>query len=158
VLNDHAEGLDLDAARRVLVVDDESTIRELVAEALRESGYVVETAPNGAAALEVIRGFVPHAIVLDLMMPRLDGVGFVQMLRLNPRVADVPVLLVTAAYAGYTAAEQVGARAFLSKPFELDRLVELVGELVGAQVPPPIPPPRTTEQGRHSPRRLAWEV
>jgi CheY-like chemotaxis protein len=130
--------------KRVLVVDDESTIRELVADALREFGYAVETAANGAEALESMRQAVPHAIVLDLMMPRLDGTGFVELLRLNPLIASVPVLLVTAAYGAQETAERIGAQACLTKPFELDRLIALVGQLTGA--PPPLSLQLTNER------------
>jgi CheY-like chemotaxis protein len=121
--------------KRILVVDDEPMIRQLVADALQEFGYHVDTAANGAEALEIMRQAVPHAIVLDLMMPRLGGTGFVELLRLNPLIASVPVLLVTAAYGARETAERIGAQAYLTKPFELDRLIELVGELTG----PPLP-------------------
>jgi CheY-like chemotaxis protein len=118
--------------KRILVVDDEPTIRELVAEAFREAGYCVDTAAHGAEALQLIHaGPPPHAIVLDLMMPRLDGTGFVELMRLNPRLASVPVVLVTAAYGATTAAERIGARACITKPFELDHLVEAVGTIIG---------------------------
>jgi CheY-like chemotaxis protein len=63
--------------KRVLVVDDEPTICELIAETLRESGYRVDTASNGAEALQVMCGRVPNVIVLDVMMPRLNAYGFV---------------------------------------------------------------------------------
>ncbi len=101
--------------KRILVVDDEPMIRELVADALREFGYHVETAANGAEALEVMRQAVPHAIVLDLMMPRLDGSGFVELLRLNPTIAAVPVLLVTAAYGAQETAERIGAQELVGQ-------------------------------------------
>jgi len=118
--------------KRVLVVDDEPTIRELVAEALREAGYWVDTAAHGAEALQLMHaGPPPHAIVLDLMMPRLDGTGFVELMRLNPRLASVPVVLVTAAYGAPMAAERIGARACITKPFELDHLVEAVDTIIG---------------------------
>jgi DNA-binding response OmpR family regulator len=93
----------VESPKRVLVVDDEPTIRELVADALREFGYQIETAANGAEALEVMQRWLPDAIVLDLMMPRLN--------------------------------ERIGASAWLGKPFELDRLVELIGELTDAPAP-----------------------
>src|SRR5216683_2706379 len=89
--------LNLDSKRvmkRVLVVDDDDSLRQLVAEALREASYRVDLAANGAEALRLMRGRLPHAIVLDLMMPQLDGSGFVELMRLNPRFAAVPVLLV----------------------------------------------------------------
>jgi CheY-like chemotaxis protein len=116
---------------RVLVVDDEPTIRELVAEALREAGYWVETAAHGAGALQLMHGDQPpQAIVLDLMMPRLDGTGFVELMRLNPHLAAVPIVLVTAAYGAAQAAERIGARVCITKPFELDHLVDAVGTII----------------------------
>jgi CheY-like chemotaxis protein len=119
---------------RVLVVDDEPTIRDLIAEALREADFEVEIASNGVEALSLMNRWVPDVVVLDLMMPRLDGSGFTQLMQLNPRFASVPVLLVTAAYGAQQAAEQVGARAWLSKPFELDHLVAEVTRLAGSSL------------------------
>jgi CheY-like chemotaxis protein len=124
---------------RVLVVDDEPTIRNLIADALREADFEVDMAANGVEALKLMQEWVPSVVVLDLMMPRLDGTGFTELMRLNPRYAGVPVLLVTAAYGAEHAAEQVGARAFLSKPFELDHLVDMVGRLAG-EAAVPLPP------------------
>ena len=120
---------------RVLVVDDEPLIRELVAEALREVGFEIQSAANGVEAFERLRGWLPHVIVLDLMMPLLDGIGFCEMLRLNPRFATIPVLVVTAAYAPQDAVQRMGASAILTKPFELDHLVEVVKKLVGSAAP-----------------------
>jgi len=117
--------------KRVLVVDDEPTIRDLVAEALRDVGFEIQTAANGVEALTLMQRWVPDAIVLDLMMPRLDGTGFTRLMRLNPRFAGMPVLLLTAAYGGQEAAEQVGATVWLSKPFELERLLAAVTQLAG---------------------------
>lgn len=118
--------------KRVLVVDDEPTIRDLVAEALREAGFDTDTAANGVEALTRMQRWLPDAIVLDLMMPRLDGTGFTELMRLNTRLADVPVLLVTAAYGAAEAAQQIGVQAWLAKPFELDALVDAVTKLAGA--------------------------
>jgi DNA-binding response OmpR family regulator len=116
----------MNRVNRVLVVDDEPTIRELIAEALRESGYEVDTAAHGAEALDLMHRNPPDAIVLDLMMPRLDGHGFVQLMRLNPRFASVPIVLVTATYGAAKVAESIGVRACVTKPFELDELVAVV--------------------------------
>jgi CheY-like chemotaxis protein len=114
----------------LLVVDDEPTIRELIADVLRESGYQVQTAANGAQALQVMRREPPHAIVLDLMMPQIDGNAFVDLKGLNPRFEPIPILLVTATFGAQEAAQRLGARACLTKPFELDDLVNAVDELV----------------------------
>jgi CheY-like chemotaxis protein len=116
---------------RVLVVDDEPLIRELVSDALLEAGFEVRSAANGIRGLDVLRGWLPDAIVLDLMMPRLDGLGFRQTLHSDPRLASIPVLLVTATYSPHDAALRMGVRAVLPKPFELDQLVDMVSQLAG---------------------------
>jgi two-component system, OmpR family, response regulator len=133
--------------KRILVVDDEPTIRDLVSDALREAGYQVDAAANGAEALRIMRRRVPHAIVLDLMMPRLDATGFVEMQRLNPRLAGIPILVVTAAYGAHEAAERLGADACLTKPFELDDLVNAIDRLVGNARPEHTPEASTPKAG-----------
>jgi DNA-binding response OmpR family regulator len=124
--------------KRVLVVDDEATIRELITDALREAGVAVDAAANGAEALRTMERNRPDAIVLDLMMPQLDAQGFVELMRLNTAFDGIPILVVTAAYAAADAAERLGAHACLTKPFELDELVALVTQLIGEplRVPP----------------------
>jgi CheY-like chemotaxis protein len=115
----------------VLVVDDEPLLRELVADALRDAGFAVRSAANGLEAFELLRTWVPETIVLDLMMPRLDGFGFSERLRMHPRLASIPVLLLTAAYAPHAAAQRMGAQAVLAKPFEVDDLIDMVTRLAG---------------------------
>jgi DNA-binding response OmpR family regulator len=78
--------------KRILVVDDENTIRELIADALREFDYDVETAQNGFDALEAVGRSTPDAIVLDLMMPRLDGDRFVELVE---RITVAPIAALT---------------------------------------------------------------
>ena len=125
------DGRRLRSTKRILVVDDEPTIREVISEALREAGYVVDSAANGADALREMRRQRPRAIVLDLMMPILDASGFHELMRLNPRYADIPIVVVTAAYAAAESAERIGASAYLTKPFELDELVATVAGVIG---------------------------
>src|SRR5436309_385936 len=123
----------------VLVVDDEPTIRELIGDVLRERGYHVQTAANGAEALQLMHRQLPQAIVLDLMMPQLDATGFVELKRLNPRFDPIPVLLVTAAFGAEEAAARLRAHAWLAKPFDLDELMKLVDRLVGDAAAPRFP-------------------
>jgi CheY-like chemotaxis protein len=118
---------------KVLVVDDEPTIRELVADALRESGHKVETASNGLEALHKLQLSVPRVIVLDLMMPVMDATGFVATLRLNPRYRRARILVMTAAYGAVNTAVELGADALLTKPFRLEELIDKVGELSGTE-------------------------
>ena len=117
--------------KRILVVDDEPTIRELIADALREAGYLAETAANGAQALRQLQRHRPDAIILDLMMPVLDASGFRELLRLDARAAQIPILVVSATYDVEEAAKRLGATACLRKPFELDELIGTVARLVG---------------------------
>ena len=139
----------VEPTRRVLVVDDEETIRELIADTLREADFHIRTAANGARALEIMHDWVPHLIVLDLMMPRLDGLSFVELMRLNPKLSSIPVVLVTAAYAADAAAEHVGAQAYLTKPFELDELLRVVHGLAGEPLPLVETQPRAEQQLAH---------
>jgi CheY-like chemotaxis protein len=133
--------------KRILIVDDEPMIRELVADVVREAGYRVDAAGNGAEALQVMRRHVPHAIVLDLMMPILDATGFIELKQLDQRFAAIPILVVTAAYGAHEIAKRLGAQACLTKPFEVDELVEQIDALVGG--PEPVPrgrPGRSAER------------
>ncbi len=107
---------------RVLVVDDERRIRELLELSLRHHGYDVRCAADGAAALTAAQEFEPDAIVLDVMMPKIDGITLLPMLR---RVTDAPVIMLSAKgeiedkVSGLTK----GADDYLSKPFEIAELL-----------------------------------
>src|SRR5512147_531382 len=76
---------------RVLVVDDEPMVRETLGQVLADEGYVVDLAVDGETALERVRAARPDAILLDLMMPGMNGRQFLQALRAEPRYAHVPV-------------------------------------------------------------------
>jgi DNA-binding response OmpR family regulator len=106
----------------VLVVDDERTIREAVARALRMHGYDVALAADGDAALQTVAVLRPEVIVLDLMMPRVDGIEVCKRLRASG--ARVPVLMLTArdAIADRVAGLEAGADDYLVKPFALEEL------------------------------------
>jgi CheY-like chemotaxis protein len=119
------------SVKRILVVDDEEPIRTTVAEALADEGYDVLTAPDGAKALELVRAAEPDGVVLDLMMPVLDGWGFLQACRQERLCASTPVLVLSA-YRKLADAVPAEVRVdrVLAKPFELDVLLEAVQELV----------------------------
>jgi CheY-like chemotaxis protein len=120
-----------EAVTRVLVVDDEEAIRATVAEVLEDEGYDVVTAQNGAEALDQVRSAEPHAVVLDLMMPVLDGWGFLQACRQEPGCASIPVLVMSA-YRNLleAGASELRVNRILAKPFELEALLAAVEELV----------------------------
>jgi two-component system, chemotaxis family, chemotaxis protein CheY len=114
------------ASPLVLVVDDEEPVRYAVRDALHFEGYTVETAANGAEALEKVKTQTPSAIVLDLMMPVMDGWAFGEACRRVPYFARIPILAISAAYGlRETAARlhEMGVSAVLAKPFDLDALL-----------------------------------
>jgi two-component system, chemotaxis family, chemotaxis protein CheY len=113
--------------RHVLVVDDHAAIRTLVERALALEGYVVRTAEHGQAALGVIATFPPCVILLDLMMPVLDGRGFLRAYRQLPD-ADARIITMTAGREMPAAGEGLPVHGHLPKPFDLDDLLALVGQ------------------------------
>ena len=108
--------------RTVLVVDDDPAIRDILETALEDEGYTVECAANGQEALDKADQCQPHAVVLDVMMPVLDGWEFLAHWSRRPVEQQAPVLVVSAV-GGLRAAVQLGARDFLAKPFDVDVLL-----------------------------------
>jgi CheY-like chemotaxis protein len=110
----------------VLVIDDDEGIRTALAEILELSGYHVAVASDGVEGVELLEyGLQPSAIVLDLMMPRMDGWTFLSRLRSDPRYQSLPVV-VTSAVASES---PPGADACLQKPFDLTQLDRAVARL-----------------------------
>ncbi len=107
---------------KILVVDDEQSILNLVTAYLRPEGYAVETAVNGRSALDLIRTFQPDLIVLDIMLPGMDGLELLAQLR---RESDVYVILLTARSeeTDKLVGLAVGADDYLTKPFSPRELV-----------------------------------
>ena len=119
------------AAPQVMIVEDDRDTREMLEHFLELEGFAVRTAVNGAAALESLRhGHRPQVILLDLMMPVMNGWQFREAQRRQPQLADIPVVVVTAA--GPRAdIPPIDADAWLSKPVDLDRLLHTLADLCG---------------------------
>ena len=115
----------------VLVCDDEPNLRELIRVSLGERYTFVEAA-DGEQALALARSLRPHLVILDLMMPRLNGLDVLSKLKADPELAATPVLVVTAQPASEDEARAKGADGVIVKPFGPEELVELAAELVGA--------------------------
>jgi CheY-like chemotaxis protein len=111
---------------RVLVVDDEPTLREVIAAYLEDSGYVVDQAENGVQALDRMRTARPDVMVLDLVLPIMDAHELVGVMRREPGFAAVPVILLSAAADLPKATEALQPRASLAKPVDLDVLLAVV--------------------------------
>ena len=121
-------------AKTVLVVDDEATVRYLLSHVLSHAGFRVEVATDGLSALEQIGSSHPDLVILDLMMPGLDGWGVLDRLRDDP--LHPPVLVVSAHGDSETPARAVkaGAAGYMTKPFALKQLVQTCGRLMAAAV------------------------
>lgn len=111
----------------VLVVDDDPAILGFVQMALSDEGYEVVTATNGQRALAEIGKKEPDVILLDLTMPIMNGYEFYEALQNRKNgVSQIPVVIMTAGQRAREAQEELGAAGYLSKPFHLDELVEVV--------------------------------
>jgi len=115
-------------SRPLLVVDDDADLREALEEVLRDAGFEVRGACNGRHALEVLGAMpvLPGLILLDMMMPVLDGGGFARTMRQAPEWRDIPVLVFSASANARQVAEEIGACGHLRKPVDVDTLVEAV--------------------------------
>jgi two-component system, chemotaxis family, chemotaxis protein CheY len=121
------------AVRNVLVVDDDPSIRDVLAEELRYRGYSVITAGNGREALDRLHVMTPDVIVLDLMMPVMDGWTFVERYRDSAGRRSVPIIAVSAEGDLCQGYEALGVTAFLRKPFELNELADCIAQLALAR-------------------------
>ena len=132
---------------RVLVVDDEPMLRDTLGQTLSAEGYVVDLAVDGETALERVRAARPDAILLDLMMPGMNGRQFLQALRDDKAYQNVPVLIMTAVH-GLEISATLGASEVVEKPFNPEDLLNKVALAVyrsresrTTTVPPPVAPP-----------------
>jgi signal transduction histidine kinase/CheY-like chemotaxis protein len=110
----------------VLVVDDDATARELIAEHIKAEGLPVVTAASGLEGLKLAKHLRPIAITLDVMMPDLDGWSVLAALRQDTELADIPVIMVTILDEQRRAAS-LGAAGYLTKPIDRDRLRRILG-------------------------------
>lgn len=119
------------AQKRVLLVEDDLEIRDVLQDLLEAEGYDVIPASHGRQALDYLEGAaadgLPHLVVLDLMIPLVDGTQVLATMRRNPRLAPIPVVVLSA-----VARERpVGADAFLPKPIPLQTLFDTIRGFVG---------------------------
>jgi DNA-binding response OmpR family regulator len=122
----------------LLVVEDDPDIRQLLSTTLTFAGYRVIVAANGWEGLEIIQKERPLIVITDIMMPKLDGFGFVHRLRINPETRQIPVVFITATYV--TSEDQefalnVGATRFIQKPVNLEHFLSTITEVLEQTLP-----------------------
>jgi CheY-like chemotaxis protein len=117
-------------AARILVVEDDDGIRDLVDLILSSAGYEVFTAPDGATALQVVARTRPDLVLLDMRMPIMDGWEFARRYRAS-REPHAPIVVLTAARDAAERAAEIQANGYLGKPFDVDELLTLVSQHAG---------------------------
>jgi CheY-like chemotaxis protein len=116
----------------VLVVEDDYDVRDALIDVLDEAGYTVVGAADGREAIETLRkGLKPAVILLDLMMPRMDGFAFRAEQQSDPSLAEIPVVVLTADR-GLGGGEELHANAYVAKPAKIQDLLEVVGRFAAA--------------------------
>ncbi len=117
---------------KILVVDDDAELVELVSFNLKQAGYSVTAASNGVDAIKKARSSAPDLIVLDVMMPELDGFAVCEILRRDTSTASIPIMMLTALSSelGRMAGLGSGASDFITKPFSPRLLLARVEELL----------------------------
>ena len=131
VLEPHAAPVPVDGNREiVLLIDDDAAQRDLLTRFLEREGFAVRTASDGQTGIDLARAIRPRAILLDVMMPQMDGWTVLKMLKADPDVGGIPVVMVT--FVNEPALSQsFGAADFISKPVNWDRLKSVMGRFRG---------------------------
>ena len=115
---------------KILVVEDEFEIRDLLSRFLTEQGYEAILASNGEEAIEVAEKENPQAILLDIMMPGIDGIETCKRLKAREKTRFIPVIMATALWDRYMEAFDAGAEDFVTKPFNLTELSHRVKSIL----------------------------
>ena len=119
----------------VFVIDDEAGYTDVIHAVLEEYGLEVHTSNGAFEAVEMMGWITPDLILLDIMMPSVDGITLLRHLRRDPEKKKVPVLVVSAYPETQEEAEAAGADGFLTKPFSADQLRAAIGEFIQVGAP-----------------------
>lgn len=118
---------------RILIVDDEFGLADVIAEVLAEAGYDVAIAINGQLGLVSMDEVTPDLVLLDMMMPVLDGPAMLRVIRNDPKYADVPVVMMTSLPEALPPGDATLYQAILHKPFTLENLLSTLQRLLDAK-------------------------
>ena len=123
-------------SKLVYVLDDEEAVCEIIRIVLESRGYSVATADDGEKGLKMIKEKKPDILIVDLKMPKLNGYELISQLKLNPELADIPIIVITSLtteseHSDEEWREKMGVQDFISKPFEPLELVERIEKIIG---------------------------
>lgn len=118
--------------QKLLIVDDEPNIVMALEYAMRKKGYEVFVARDGSEALEILNTQTPHLVLLDIMMPNVDGYATLKHIKDRPTLADTKVVFLSAKNKEEDIAKglELGADDYITKPFSMKKLMERVDELI----------------------------
>jgi two-component system, OmpR family, alkaline phosphatase synthesis response regulator PhoP len=118
--------------KKILVVEDDLDMVELLRFNLKTEGYALGTAADGIEALKKARSIRPDLILLDLMLPELDGFAVCELLRRDPKTASIPIIMLTALSSQFSRINGLGAgaNAYITKPFSRKHLVQCIQKLL----------------------------
>ena len=116
------------SAKKILVIEDDSKIRQLLIDGLSNHGYETFAADNGLEALKLMEHFTPHLCIVDLNMPKLDGMAFLRALKNRPETRNLPSIVLTAQTddSNINKAMELGARHYLVKPIRFKLFLNYV--------------------------------
>lgn len=125
----------------VLVVDDSPTIRKLVEITLRKAGYTVVFAENGITTLAALTRYQPVLIILDIMLPAINGYQICQVIKKHPRSREIPVIMLSGKDGAFAKmrGRMMGASDYLTKPFTPTQLLETVRRYLPEATAAPVP-------------------
>lgn len=124
-----------DLAAPILVVEDDPDVRHMLEDALMGAGFDVRSAAHGAEALRVLRSRAVSAVVLDLMLPWVNGIEVLSTMRSDQRSAQIPVLVVTATGTGPEDLRAFRPVTIMAKPVDVDLVIQTVRRLIRARSP-----------------------
>lgn len=114
--------------KRILIVDDEAEVRSLISTYLKQRNFIIDETENGKEAQEAIKKSKPDLIILDVLMPVMDGFTFLEKLKNNPDYADIPVIMLTVKSESENLGKGILLKAdfYLPKPFKLENLMNFI--------------------------------
>jgi chemosensory pili system protein ChpA (sensor histidine kinase/response regulator) len=120
--------------KTVMVVDDSVTVRKVTSRLLERQGFLVVTAKDGVDAIQILEDLTPDIMLLDIEMPRMDGFEVANLVRHNPRLSDLPIIMITSRTGEKhrERAFQIGVNCYMGKPFQEQELLENINELLVA--------------------------
>jgi CheY-like chemotaxis protein len=121
-------------ARKILVADDKDYVVNLLESKLKSKGYYVITSKDGKDALEKTIAHVPDLIIMDIIMPKMDGTSAAEEIRNNPATANIPIIFLTQLVVKseeQATQHMIGGNYFIAKPFEMKDLLALIKDILG---------------------------